>query len=77
MKNKHTGAYRALQQVARQEGVTVEQVIREIESSIRMAYAESLKKGDRAALKKWQSIPCEGELPNALEMVEHLSGQLK
>ena len=76
MKKKYAGAYRALKQVARLENVTVEYVIEEIEHSIRLAYAECIKRGDQEALEKWRRIPCEGELPTALELVEHLGGRL-
>ena len=77
MKKKHTRAYRALKRVAQQEGVTVEHVIEEIERRIRLAYADCIKRGDRMALAQWEAVPREGELPTALELVEHLGGRLR
>ena len=76
MKHKHPAAYRALEKAARQQGTTVEHVINEINKSIRYAYDESVHKGDLKAIALWKEIPCEGNLPDALEFVEYMGGRL-
>ena len=72
MKQKHPAAYRALQKAAKQQGTTVVHVIDEINKCIRYAYDDSIQKGDLKAISMWKAIPCEGELPDALEFVEYM-----
>ena len=74
MKEKHPAAYCVLQKVAKQQGTTVEHVIDEINKSIRYAYDDSIRKGDLKAISIWKAIPCEGELPDALEFMEYMGG---
>ena len=77
MIRRHRKAYRVLQQVAREQGVTVETVIREINVSIYDAYTRAHASGDTEALKRWEQIPCSGELPDALEFLEYMGGRLR
>ena len=76
MDKKYPGAYRALQQVAKQQGTTLEHIIEEINKSIRIAYADAVRIGDMAAIERWKQIPSEGVLPNALELVEYIGLQV-
>ena len=76
MNEKHPGAYLALKKVAEQENTTVEHVIEEINTSIRLAYDTSVRSGNLSAIELWKQIPCEGILPDALEFVEYMGGCL-
>lgn len=65
-------AYRAIQEVAGREGVSVEQVFRSIEEVISQSYSEALEKKDLSRLDAWHEIPCKGQLPTPLELVAYL-----
>lgn len=77
MKVKHIRAYLALKEVAEKEGTTVEQVMQSINKAIRDAYIASLRENNRAAIREWESIPCRGDLPDALELITYLDAKVK
>ena len=70
MENMHAKAYAALQMVAWKEGTTLEDVVTSIEFAIQDAYDS---KGGEA----WKEIPCQGERPDALELMEYLLGKVE
>lgn len=72
MKGRHRKAYRILKQIARNEGILVDEVIAEINASIQQAYAAACMSGHTDIVERWKRIPCSGELPNALELLEYL-----
>lgn len=74
---EHTQAYKALLQVARENGTTLENVIAEIESGIREAIATAKRENNQAALDKWKDIPCAGEYPTAPELITYVGNQVK
>lgn len=65
-------AYKVLQEVAKQKGITVEKVIHEIDISIADARKRSFEMNDPIAIKEWQSIPCVGSVPTAVEFLAYL-----
>lgn len=65
-------AYRALQEVAYKENMTVENVIKEID----LAIAEALKTEDPRAQALWRSFPWNGKQPTAVEFVAYMSEML-
>lgn len=67
-------AYAALVELAKQENLPVETVIKDIESAIKEGYESSLAKNNYIALEAWRKIPSAGELPTAIEMVAYLGG---
>ena len=75
MDRKQRSAYEALRMVARKEGTSVKQVIRDIDDAILEAYKKKQKENNREALALWHGIPCKGNLPTALELVIYLSEQ--
>ena len=77
MNRNDAQAYRALTKIARREGIPVEQVISEIEKAIRAAYLSAQNSGDQAALERWAEIPCEGNLPTALELITYLGDKVR
>lgn len=65
-------ARNAIKAVAKQHGVTEEEVIEEIEASIAEARETAYKVKDKRAIAEWEKIPCVGELPTAYEFVDYL-----
>ena len=63
-------AKKALESVAKKNGVSVEEVRREIEISIAAAKANS----DLEIQAFWMSIPRKGEFPTPEEVILHLVG---
>ena len=61
-------ALAALRRVAVENGVTVENVLSEIEQLIR----DCTKSEDPEICRQWAAIPCAGEMPTPLELMEHL-----
>lgn len=65
-------AYKVLQKVARQKGITVEQVIHDIDFAIADAWERSNQENNIAAIQEWQNIPSVGSVPTAVELVAYL-----
>lgn len=65
-------AAKVLEQVARENGVDVETVIREIECAIR----EAMDTDDVNVCSLWERIPRRGVYPTAVEMVAYLGDSL-
>lgn len=72
-----TEAYNALVEVAKAHNVPVERVIAQIELSIQMGYASCVENENEAGIKSWKTIPSEGELPNAIEMIIYLDEAMR
>lgn len=66
-------AERALKQLAKKEGVSVETVRHEIE----IAIAEARKSTDPKAQKFWKTVPHKGEYPTPEEVIVHLAGMTR
>lgn len=60
-------AKRAIEEVARRNGVTVEEVRREISLAILMA---------RSKADRWQEIPCAGAVPTPEELIAYCAEQV-
>lgn len=65
-------AYEALVLVAKEEGLPVETVIAEIDKVIHIGYNKCISEKDENGIAKWKRIPCEGEIPTALEFVSYM-----
>lgn len=61
------GARRALEEVARRNNVTVEEVRREISKAILLA---------RPKTDAWTKIPCEGSVPTPEELIAYCAEQV-
>ena len=61
------GARRALEEVARRNGVTVEEVRREISKAILLAQPRS---------DGWREIPCAGAAPTPEELIAYCAEQV-
>ena len=66
-------AKKALKQLAKREGVSVETVRHEIE----IAIAEARKSTDPKAQAFWKSVPHKGEYPTPEEVIVHLAGMTR
>lgn len=66
-------ARKAIRKVARIDGITEKQVVCNIEEAILEAIHTAVREGDQNALGLWSEIPCEGEHPNAYELVDYLA----
>lgn len=74
---KQWQAYRALKKVARQKGISVNQVMQDIDDVILEAYTTARKEGNQQVLAAWREIPCKGALPTSLELVSYLANQIE
>ena len=62
--------------VAKEYGVSVEEVKREMQAAITDAYTNPLN--NNKITKAYQSrVPCKGEIPTPEELIRHLSEQAK
>ncbi|MDO4567419.1 MAG: sporulation initiation factor Spo0A [Clostridia bacterium] len=68
MKEK-TDAERAIRQLAMREGVTVEEVRRQMA----LAILAGLSDQDAAVQARWKKIPCKGEIPTPEELISYLA----
>lgn len=73
---KLRSAYRALEEIASRDGITVEEVIREIEISINEAIDTAIKENNVEVLNAWRKVPCVGNRPTAAELVSCLGERL-
>ena len=69
MKKTTKDAERALQEVARQNGMTLEEVKKEI----RLAMLAGLCNTDPAVQARWKDIPCAGEVPTPEELIAYVA----
>ena len=65
------------QKVARKEGISVRQVVSDIETVIQEAYTLALQENNSSVIEAWKAIPCKGELPTAVELVIYLSDRVR
>ena len=72
MKRKRMSAEQALQEVARQNNTTVEEVRKEI----KLAMLVGLCNPDPAVQATWKEIPCVGEVPTPEELINYMVGKL-
>ena len=59
--------------MASENGVSVDEVLFEIESVISQAYRNAMLSNDKALLQLWESIPRAGDIPTPAEMIDSLS----
>ena len=62
----------ALQTVADENGVTLDTVMEEIEKVIDMGMESKAP----LVRRRWDAIPCQGDRPTVVELVDHLVGQV-
>lgn len=65
-----------LEAVARKEGVSLAEVVFEIESAISVAYQNAKLSNDQAVIKMWNEIPCKGGVPTAVELIDYLTNRV-
>ena len=68
--------YEALKEVARREGVPLEEVMQEISMCITEGMKNCRDRDDRQALEMWDAIPRQGRIPTPVELVAYLSGRV-
>ena len=74
MKNTElTKAQKAINVIAKQEGISAEAVLAEM----RAAMDEGLQSSDPAVREMWGRIHCKGETPEPEELIAWLAGQVK
>lgn len=62
--------------IAEQHGVTPEEVRREMQAAITMAYTAPENDNEITKAKQRQ-VPCKGEIPTPEEMIEYLSRKVR
>ena len=72
MERKRMSAEQALQEVARQNNTTVEEVRKEI----KLAMLVGLCNSDPAVQATWKEVPCAGEVPTPEELIEYIVNKL-
>ena len=71
--NELTKAQKAINVIAKQEGMRTEEVLAEM----RAAIAEGLQSTDPAVQEMWKGIPCKGEAPEPEELIAALAEQVR
>lgn len=69
-------AYGALLKVAHNNGVSLKEVITEIEKAIQDAIDTAKRENNQIILERWKKIPYAGEYPTAVEFITYASKQL-
>ena len=64
-----TKAKRAVQMIARREGISVKKVLQEIEDAMRAAWSNP----DPKIQSFWKNVPCKEEHPTPIELISYLS----
>ena len=72
MERKRMSAEQALQEVARQNNTTVEEVRKEI----KLAMLVGLCNPNPAVQATWKEVPCAGEVPTPEELIEYIVNKL-
>ena len=74
MKNAElTKAQKAINVIAKQEGMTAEAVLAEMRAAIN----EGLQSTDPAVQEMWKKLPCKGETPEPEELIAWLAEQVR
>lgn len=68
----YLGAMVAIEEVAEKEGISVNEVIREID----LAIEEAMQSSDPLVRARWTLIPCAGDKPTALEFIAYMRGKI-
>ena len=69
-------ARQAIIQAAQIHGITEKEAVKEIGEAIGIAIGDAISRNDHAMLDLWKEIPCEGDYPNAYELVAFLCEKL-
>ena len=69
-------AKRVVKKIAKQRGITENEVISEIEYAIMDAYQRKEALADKNGTSLWNEIPHVGEIPTAYELIAYLSEKL-
>lgn len=69
-------AYKALLQVAENNGLSLDEVIGEIESAIKDAIETAKRENNQEALSMWAQIPSKGEYPTAVEVIAAMGDKI-
>ena len=77
MDKKLNRAHSAVCKIAEKEGIPADQVIRCIDDAIQEAYFTAQRENNQEILLRWREIPCKGNLPSALELVDYLAKKIK
>ena len=67
-----TSARKAIEETAKNRGISTAEVIFEIEAAIYTAYQQALENKDQDLLEIRAQIPRAGQLPNAEEFISHI-----
>ena len=73
MKRTHMSAEQALQEVARQNNTTVEEVRKEI----KLAMLVGLCNPDPNVQAMWKEVPCAGDVPTPEELIDYMVEKLR
>lgn len=65
-------ARRALEETARRQGITLEEVFFEIEEAIETAISQARREKNEQILAQWEKIPCRGPVPDAYELLAYI-----
>lgn len=69
---KKVDVEKALHIIAMQEGVTVE----EVRKQIKLAMLSGMRSQDPVVQARWERIPCKGELPMPEELITYIATQV-
>lgn len=70
---KKINAEKAIQEVAMREGITVEEVRKEMKKAMLVGLCSQ----DPAIQEKWKRVPCKGEVPTPEELITYMAENVK
>lgn len=70
-------AYRAIQEIAKKNGVPEESVIYEIEYAIQDAYEHAKRDNDILLLWRWKKITGKEEIPSAVDFIAYMADNIE
>lgn len=70
---KKINAEEAIKKIAMQEGVTVEEVRKEMKEAMLIGLCSQ----DSAVVEKWKQVPCKGDVPTPEELIAYIAQNAK
>jgi len=70
---KKVNAKKAIEKIAEREGISPQDVRREIEKALLIGWCNS----DPAIRENWRHIPCKGDMPTPEELIIYLAKNVK
>ncbi len=65
-----------IRMVAKERGVSERMIVRKMELALADGIASAYRTGNQEKIAMWESIPCKGEIPTAVEFIAWASNSI-